>query len=301
MSSNEVQNKGLVEKMASDRGVDKIKFFEALKSVAFKQQNGVQPTDEQMLALLVVADRHGLDPFTREIFAFPDRNNGIVPVVSVDGWSRIINSHPMYDGVSFKFSENLIQLDEHHKPCFEWIECSMFRKDREHPIVIREYFDELYRKPINKGTYVVEPPWQTKTKRMCRHKTLIQTARVAFGFGGIYDQDEAENIIASPKEIEVVGEVVNTSDHQDIPLVEHGELDPILNNVIQRAIDEGSWEAAKDWVKGKFESSQQRYALHKIEEAEKSISSEFAETPEIKEAVVIEMPVSQPQEKTTYF
>ncbi len=30
---------------------------------------------------------------------------------------------------------------------------------------------------------------------MLRHKALIQCARVAFGFGGIYDLDEAERII----------------------------------------------------------------------------------------------------------
>jgi hypothetical protein len=32
-------------------------------------------------------------------------------------------------------------------------------------------------------------------KRMHRHKSLIQGARVAFGFAGIYDEDEAHRII----------------------------------------------------------------------------------------------------------
>jgi hypothetical protein len=30
---------------------------------------------------------------------------------------------------------------------------------------------------------------------MLRHKTLIQCARLAFGFAGIFDQDEAERVI----------------------------------------------------------------------------------------------------------
>ena len=38
-------------------------------------------------------------------------------------------------------------------------------------------------------------PWQTHTKRMLRHKTLIQGFRLAFGFAGIYDEDEAGRII----------------------------------------------------------------------------------------------------------
>ncbi len=32
---------------------------------------------------------------------------------------------------------------------------------------------------------------------MLRHKAMIQCARIAFGFGGIYDADEAERIIES--------------------------------------------------------------------------------------------------------
>ncbi|MCO2532685.1 phage recombination protein Bet, partial [Pseudomonas aeruginosa] len=31
--------------------------------------------------------------------------------------------------------------------------------------------------------------------RMLRHKAMIQCARLAFGFAGIYDQDEAERIV----------------------------------------------------------------------------------------------------------
>jgi len=30
-----------------------------------------------------------------------------------------------------------------------------------------------------------------------RHKALIQAARLAFGFSGIYDQDEAERIVSA--------------------------------------------------------------------------------------------------------
>ena len=70
-----------------------------LKQTCFK--SGTQVTDAQMTALLVVASQYGLNPFTKEIFAFPDKG-GIVPVVGVDGWARIINSHPQYDGVDFE-------------------------------------------------------------------------------------------------------------------------------------------------------------------------------------------------------
>ncbi|EOJ4766922.1 recombinase RecT, partial [Escherichia coli] len=38
-------------------------------------------------------------------------------------------------------------------------------------------------------------PWQSHPKRMLRHKAMIQCARLAFGFAGIYDNDEAERIV----------------------------------------------------------------------------------------------------------
>ena len=69
--------------------------------------------------------------------------------------------------------------------CPEWVEAIVYRKDREHPVIVREYLDECYRKTS---------PWQSHTKRMLRHKALIQGYRVAFGFHGIYDPDEAEAI-----------------------------------------------------------------------------------------------------------
>lgn len=142
-----------------------------------------------MMALLVVADQHGLNPFTKEILAFESKGD-IIPVVSVDGWSRIINDHSQLDGIEFRFSPELTPMPG-AKPCPEWCEAVIYRKDRARPIVIREYLDEVYVPP--RGTY--HGPWQTHTKRMLRHKALIQGARVAFSFSGIYDEDEARRII----------------------------------------------------------------------------------------------------------
>jgi len=60
--------------------------------------------------------------------------------------------------------------------------------------VVREYLDEVYQPPRGKdGGY--DGPWQSHTKRMLRHKTVIQGARLAFGFAGIYDEDEAHRIV----------------------------------------------------------------------------------------------------------
>jgi len=161
----------LVTKFAEKFSVDQAKVLSTLKNTCFKGP----VNDEQMTALMIVADQYGLNPFTKEIYAFPDRNNGIVPVVGLDGWSRIINSNPMFDGVEF---------DQDEEACT----CRIFRKDRNHPVSVTEYMSECKR---NTST------WTTWPARMLRHKAAIQAARYAFGFAGIYDPEEAERIVES--------------------------------------------------------------------------------------------------------
>lgn len=150
-----------------------------LKQTCFK--SGTQVTDAQMTALLVVAQQYGLNPFTKEIYAFPDKG-GIVPVVGVDGWSRIINSNPQFDGMDF---------EQNADACT----CIIYRKDRGHPIKVTEWMAECKRDAAG--------PWKTHPYRMLRHKAMIQCARLAFGFSGIYEQDEAERIIEAdaPKRV----------------------------------------------------------------------------------------------------
>jgi phage recombination protein Bet len=140
-----------------------------LKATAFRGD----VSNEQMMALLIVADQYKLNPWTKEIYAFPDRQNGIVPVIGVDGWARIINDHPAFDGMDFQQDDNACT-------------CRIYRKDRAHPVEVTEYLSECRR---NVG------PWQSHPRRMLRHKAMIQCARLAFGLVGAYDPDEAERIV----------------------------------------------------------------------------------------------------------
>lgn len=184
------------KRLAESFGIegDAQEIVSVLKATAFRSDKG-EVSDAQLAALLIVAGQYRLNPWTKEIYAFPDKKNGIVPVVGVDGWSRIINDHPQFDGMEFRVSENMVRMPGANVDAHEWMECIIYRKDRSRPTVVREYLDEVYREPF-KGQYgVVAGPWQTHTKRFHRHKTSIQSARLAFGFGGIFDQDEAERIV----------------------------------------------------------------------------------------------------------
>ena len=190
-----VDNRPLTVRLGERFGLDPQKLLTGLKATAFRKAGEI--SNEQLMALLVVSDQYGLNPFTREIYAFPDRDGAIIPIVSVDGWLRIINSHPQFDGVEFAEAPEQEELDGKMVP--RWIECTIYRKDRSHPTVVREYTTEVYQPPrtrrLDDGSIKTYPgPWQTHTMRMMRHKVLIQGARVAFGFAGIFDEDEGQRI-----------------------------------------------------------------------------------------------------------
>ena len=241
---------------------DEQKLIDTLKATAFKLKEGVV-TDEQMFALLVVADQYGLNPFTKEIFAYPDKQNGIVPVVSVDGWSRIINQHPDMDGLEFVYDDNWVTDLPGAKPCPASIECVIYRKGRTHPVRIKEFLDETYRPPFN-GTknsqpFTINGPWQSHTKRLLRHKSLIQCSRIAFGFTGIYDQDEAERIIEGQA-------VVITDPSTSVPEPSL-EAKRMGERLILRAKKAGAWQAALDYVGENFSDLNLTYLIDEINKA----------------------------------
>jgi len=171
--------RSLIAKMAEERGVESADFYKTVTETMFKGAN-----QSQLMTLLLVADRYHLDVTTKEIYAFPAKGGGIVPVVSIDGWISLAHQHPAYDGEEFRYADKLV-TPQGAKACPEWMEIVIYRKDTSHPTVIREYLEECFR-----GT----DPWKSHTKRMLRHKTMIQGYRVAFGFSGIKDEDEAQRI-----------------------------------------------------------------------------------------------------------
>ena len=119
--------------MAERLSIEPAKLHKTLKQTVFKNAS-----DEEMVALVVVANEHGLNPLCREIYAFPGRGGGIVPVISVDGWIRIMNSHPKFNGIHFHTN-----IDEKGAPVS--IACTIWVKGRDNPTVITEFMSECKR------------------------------------------------------------------------------------------------------------------------------------------------------------
>lgn len=181
----------VIAQMAAKYSLSEENFLTTLKGTIMRpDKTGKEASNEELTAFLMVANQYELNPFTKEIYAFCDKRAGIIPIVGVDGFIRIANRDTNYDGYDLIWAEEQV-TPQGGKPCPEWCEIKVYRKDREHPMVVREYLDEVYQAP--RGGFT--GPWQTHTKRMLRHKTIIQGVRVAFGLSGIYDEDEAERII----------------------------------------------------------------------------------------------------------
>lgn len=144
-------------------------------------------TQADLERLLLMAERLKLDPLNNEIYAIetqtePAKKSYIILVVGVDGWSKIVNSHPQFDGMRFFESEP----GDDELPLY--FECTIFRKDRKVATSVREYMYEVH---TSQGA------WLTHPRRMLRHKAMIQCARICFGLSGVFDPDEAQRISSS--------------------------------------------------------------------------------------------------------
>lgn len=184
----------LIAEFANRLGVEPEKLLITLKATCFKlPKDKPEITNEQMMALLIVAKEHNLNPFTKEIYAYPDKAGGIVPVIGIDGMIRKMNEHPQTDGIEFEFSDEIIRMDDKSQECPAICIGTLYRKDRKFPIKIRAKLREVYVAP--RGGF--NGPWQTHTERMLMIKTGWQLIRWGIGFANIYDEDEAKQILIS--------------------------------------------------------------------------------------------------------
>lgn len=233
----------LIATMARAYNMDPKQFADAVRATCMPPK----ASNEEFAAFLMVAKEYDLNPITREIYAFPKKGGGIQPIVGIDGWMNLINSHPQCDGLEFDDAFDA-------KGNLTSITCRIFRKDRNRATMVTEYMDEC-RRPTE--------PWTKWPARMLRHKAAIQCARYAFGFAGIIDPEEAERSpevitgavvappppaaqIAAPVEIdhsEIVAETGEATDATvDGEAVDYGDYFERLQEAMNDAKDAASIE-----------------------------------------------------------
>lgn len=176
--------------MATRLSVDSATVENLMLNTLMKAKGGQQQVShEEMMVFMSIANEYRLNPLSKEIYAFNNRG-AIQPIVSIDGWLKIINGHPQFDGMEFDD-----RLDDNGH--LVAITCRIFRKDRSRATEVTEYLKECA------GT---SEPWKKWPVRMLRHKATIQCARYAFGLSGIIDEDEADRYRATNLEKDVTPE-----------------------------------------------------------------------------------------------
>jgi len=114
--------------------------------------------------LLRLANKYRLDPLSDEIALLQNQDQTYQLFITIDGWSKLMNDHSQYAGMSLRDSTELIDGIP------AWMECTIYRNDRILPIVIKEYLEEVR---------TDHPSWQQMPRRMLRHRVIQQCARLA--------------------------------------------------------------------------------------------------------------------------
>ena len=117
-----------------------------------------------ILTLLRMMQNLHLDPLLEEISLAQYEDGQWHVFITIEGCAKLLNQHPQFNGLLFNQANTLIDGVP------EWIECSIYRKDREVPTTVREYYIEV------KGETAI---WQKMPRRILRHRALQQCVRLA--------------------------------------------------------------------------------------------------------------------------
>ncbi|WP_208434731.1 recombinase RecT, partial [Bartonella taylorii] len=78
-------NSTFLKEMAGKYGFSAEEFRETIMKTCIGYKNASVITDAEFAIFLFVAKTYGLNPLTKEIYIFPKKGGGMIPVVSIDG------------------------------------------------------------------------------------------------------------------------------------------------------------------------------------------------------------------------
>jgi len=176
-----------LQTIAASSGVSVEDVTDVLKGmiISAKNQHGSSASNAELAVVSGVCAKYDLNPMVKECAAFISGGK-LQVVLMVDGWYRIVNRQPTFDGVEFED-----HLDD--KSNLTAITCRMFIKGRSRPVEVTEYMAECR---DSKSSV-----WQKWPSRMLRHKAYIQCARMTFGISEMVDPDEADRIKSGERDI----------------------------------------------------------------------------------------------------
>ena len=242
-----VKETSVLMRLATQWGVNWRDLYNTLSKTCFKHPNGEAPTKEEMMSLLIISEQAGLNPMLGEIYAFPAKNGGIVPIVGINGWRQIATANPEYSGVRFEFSPNIVEVAGVH--CNEYVKCVVSRRRKDGSSFDTEgyaFFQEKFRQT---------EPWKNQPRQMLFNKAQIQALKNAFpSLSSLYDDEEG-------KDAADVAQPVNQPTAAAPAQWDRAALDHKMAQVAQLADARGEWGNATAWVMSHTSGSDQEYAL----------------------------------------
>ena len=127
-------------------------------------------TDSQFRMFVEVCKNTGLNPFLKEIYFVP--NVGVM--AGRDGYLRVANADTNFDGM-----ETRVDRDEKNVPIKAT--CTVWRKDRSHPIICEAYYSE-YRKSSQ--------VWNTYPSAMISKVAEVLALKRSFAINGVVTEEE---------------------------------------------------------------------------------------------------------------
>lgn len=157
--------------------------MQALEAINYQSREVIQTlkatvakdaTDAQLAQFIEVCKATGLNPFLREIWCIAKTNT---IMTSRDGYLAIANRHPAFDGIQ-------TEVVREGKKIVKAI-CTVWRKDRAHPVICEAWFDE-YVKPNSNV-------WQTYPSAMIMKVAEALALKRSFAISGLVTQEEIES------------------------------------------------------------------------------------------------------------
>jgi len=150
------------------------KYDQAEVIAAIQQTVCKGSTDAQLRMFIEVCRSTGLNPWLKEIYYVADK--GII-MAARDGYLRVANENPNFDGM-----ETRVERDEKGVPVKAT--CTVWRKDRTHPIICEAWYSE-YKKS--------GPVWNQYPSAMISKVAEVLALKRSFAINGVVTEEEIGN------------------------------------------------------------------------------------------------------------
>jgi len=194
-------------------GVTEDIVYDMLRNVwPVSDKNGGPLTAREMFLGMSLISRHDLDPITKEIYVTRNKEKGLLTIIGIDGWVKVLNRTPDYDG--FDQEDEITDKGKVVK-----ITTKIFSKSRSHPTVYPAYWIEYERVA---GFVKNKMPIH-----MLRLFSIRHAARLFTNIGGVTTAEEAEMMDDQPADNGRNFKIPKSSLEQDQKLIEE-QLKPGL-------------------------------------------------------------------------